>query len=252
MVIANLEQAAFNATGPTGKALTRGWRCVSGSTYYIPTPTPGNINGCGADRPTLLSAYFSDQVFLNQNKLQQVLDKNLVVPGTFYLARSSATDAAPPVTNLYMWGTDAIDMTQVRVSSTTGLGMTVATSGVRIEGIRIVKHSPTWAHMALFVANVNDTVIRDVEFDQISTIAFTVSGNPTLAGLARRTLLERVSVSRSGWQSMGFQYTDDTIMRDCKLSDADQIGIYLSSLNASSQFNLVQQVSSMAPLTQVE
>lgn len=69
-------------------------RCVTGAAaYYTPAPTASDIDGCGSDKAILIHAFYPDQVWVDGVPLLQVLDKSLVVQGTFWLQRTAATDA---------------------------------------------------------------------------------------------------------------------------------------------------------------
>ncbi len=217
--LTNLPRATFSGTTPTGLAASRGWRCATSSSYSDPgAVSSGNPSGCASGTTaTIVSGYFPDQVWVDGRALTQVMDKSLVKQGTFFVPRSAATDAAPPLSSLYLSAEDAVDMSKVRVSSSTGNFWVVQADNVRIEGVRIVNHSPTWAQYSVVATEgVDDFVMKDVELDSNASIAVKLAGGSAAGGgqLMRRALLQRVSATRSGWSGLVSLYTDDTVVRD--------------------------------------
>jgi hypothetical protein len=203
------------------------------STYYVPAPTSADVDGCaGSDRPTLVTGFYPDQVWVGGKQLKQVLDKSKVTTGTFYLARSAATDAAPGATNLYLSSTDAADMSKVRVSSSTGSFLIVQADRVRVEGLRIVNHSPAWNATALSVTSGSDDVlVRNVEFDSVASNAVKIAGGSAAGGgsLVRRMTLDQVNILRSGWSGAVFLYTDDTKLSNARINSSDPFGEFLGA-----------------------
>ncbi len=216
--LTNLPPATFSGSSPTGLAAARGWACVTGSTSYVaPAVTSSDADGCtGSASPRVIAAYFPDQVWVGGRALTQVTDKSRVSSGTFFVQRSSGTDAAPPVSRLYLSATDAADMSQVRVSSSKGDFVQVVAANVRIEGLRIRYHSPAWNYRTMVVGNAGDgLVVRDVEFDSNAAIAVKLAGGEAAGGgqLVKKVTLDHVSLLRSGWSAGVILLTDDVTVR---------------------------------------
>jgi hypothetical protein len=209
--LGNLPAATFSGSSPTGMTAERGWRCLSGSTYATPAPSTADPDGCPGTA-ILITGHYPDQVWLDGVALQQVADKARVKAGTFWLSRTSATDAAPAVTSLYLHSTDAADMSKVRVSSSKGTFLAFAADKTRLIGVRIQRHSPGGSHYAVAVGGaVDDFVMRDVVLDSNHGINIKVAGGDNSDGsrLVRRPTFERISVTRSTFMGFGVINTDD-------------------------------------------
>jgi hypothetical protein len=215
--LASLPVATFSGSAPTGLAAERGWRCVTGSsTYSAPAPSTADPDGC-ATAAHVITAIYPDQVWVDGRRLTQVADKARVVAGTFWVDRSSSTDAAPAVSRLYLTAEDAAVLSKVRVSASKGNFIHVAADGVRLEGLHIMNHSPSWGMYALTVTSSGDNVtVRDVVFTSNAGISFKVAGTSSSggSGLAHGALFERVTVEDAGWMGAVFHYTDDAEVRD--------------------------------------
>ena len=142
--------------------------------------------------------YFPDQVWVDGRALTQVMDKSLVKQGTFFVP------AAPPRMLLRrcrvcICPEDAVDMSKVRVSSSTGNFWGGPGRQCAHRGVRIVNHSPTWAQYSVVATEgVDDFVMKDVELDSNASIAVKLAGGSAAGGgqLMRRAPLQRVKVRR--------------------------------------------------------
>ncbi len=230
VVLANLPSATFSGTNATGQASERGWRCTTGSsTYTVPAAsTVSDPSGCGAATPKVMTGYYPDQVWVGGQQLIQVLDKSKVGPGKFWLDRTSATDANPGVTNLYISATNATDMSKVSVSSSKGMFLQVSAGNVKISGIKIINHSPVWSQYALLLNNNNATV-ENVEFDSNAGTAIKVARGSSLSTLASGNTFKNITVSRSGWVGTVLYYNDDTTFNSVSYEKNDPFLEFFSS-----------------------
>jgi len=225
---ANLPKATFSGTRPTGLAASRGWRCVSGSSYTTPgAPSSSDPSGCGSTKSYVLTGYYPDQVWVNGRQLTQVHDKAKVVSGFFWVNRALSSDTAPAATNLFLSATDAADMSKVRVSGSTGTLFTVLGDGFHLEGARIVNHSNAMNASPL-VANsgVDSLVVRDVAISSSAGIAIKLGGGSASGGgsLIRSATLDHVAAIGSGWSGSVVGYTNDTKITDSVFSDSNPFG----------------------------
>lgn len=213
VVLANLPSATFSGTTPTGQAAERGWRCVTGSTTYTAhtIPTTADPDGCGTNPAKVITGYYPDQVWVNGAALVQVLEKNLVAPGKFWLDRTDATDAVPGMTNLYLSATDAADMTKVRVSSSKDTIFLLSAANVKIAGIKILNNSPIWSKDTVILNN-NFGIIENVVLESNTSNALSVSRGNTLTTLATGNTIKNTTITRSSWTGMGLYYNDDTTL----------------------------------------
>lgn len=219
-----LPVATFANGSPTGLAASRGWRCVAnnGSTYATPA---GSGTGCpSGTTPRVITGYYPDQAWANGKPLVQVLSKAKVVPGTFYVERSASSDAAPPVSRLYLSSTDSADMGKVAVSGSSGSGLILTASGSRVEGIKIVRHSPAWPDAGIRVSfAANDVAIRNVELSDVASTALRLMGGDAAkqAQITKRTTVDRVSISRAGWLGVNATYTDDSSLLNVSITGSN-------------------------------
>ncbi|MGB7980661.1 MAG: right-handed parallel beta-helix repeat-containing protein [Candidatus Nanopelagicales bacterium] len=163
----------------------------------------------------MITGLYPDQVWVGDRALTQVSDKSRVVPGTFWVDRTSSSDAAPTKGNLYLSASDAFDMSQVRVSASSGNFIRVVADGVRLEGFEIRRHSPMWSQYAVvFTSGVDDSTMRDVAFRSNAAISFKVAGGSTAGGSAldRGLLIDHVTVSDAGWMGSVVLYADDVTL----------------------------------------
>jgi hypothetical protein len=231
MQLTNLPAATFNGTVPTGLAASRGFACVTGASSYV-APTSLASSGCASGAPYVITGYYPDQVWVDDTALIQVTDKSLVVPGTFYVARAEATDAAPVTTSLYVTAGDAVDLSKVRVSSSTGHFIQISANGVRLEGLRIVRHSPRWSEYAVLVnGGVSGAVLRNVELDSNAAIAVKLAGGSTVGGsqFVRSAILDHVTARRSGWLGAVVLYSDDPAITSSLFEHVDPHGEFVNA-----------------------
>jgi hypothetical protein len=227
LTFSNLQKATFSGTTPTGVAAKTGWLCVTSTTAYTTptlTPTTTNPSGCASGTARVISGYFPDQVWVNGTPLTQVLSKSKVVPGTFWVNRTSTTDAAPTTTKLYLSATDATDLTKIRLSSSQGTFLTVKANKVTVSGIRIVRHSPAMnAYGILAAGTTTDFTVRHVEIDSIATIAIKMAGGSTVGGsqLVRRPVIDHVTAHRAGWSGIIMVQTDDASFTGVKVTKSN-------------------------------
>lgn len=224
----NLPKATFTDAGnPTGLAAERGWRCVSSSSYRVPTPSQQDPRGCGSLPAHVITGFYPDQVWVDGKALTQVLSKNLVVKGTFYLARSSTTDRAPAKTSLYLHKDDAGNMPKVRVSSSNDYFLVIRGRDVRIEGIVIRRHSAAWnKYTVLGASATRGFTLRNVKLEDNSSISLKVAGGSNSGGtrLVRDTTLDKLTVTGSGWSASVLTYTDDTTFTNSELIRSNSDG----------------------------
>jgi hypothetical protein len=224
----HLARARFADGTPTGLAGSRGWRCVTDSgDYTAPAPTGDDPTGCPAGtHATVITGYYPDQAWVDDRRLTQVLEERLVGPGRFYVARTSSTDANPPLGTLVLSGTDAADLSRVRVSGSSGSFLVVAAASVEISGLTVVRHSASWAHPVLTVSDgVSGTTLRGLTFRDNASIAVALSGSGTKAGgLVRATTIDGLDAQRSTWQGLVATYTDDTAVERARFLATDPEG----------------------------
>lgn len=240
----DLPAARFEDARPVGLAAARGWRCVfEDASYTEPDRAGGGSGGCPpSSRPTVLTGYYPDQVWVGPRSLTQVLDVDLVGPGMFYVERTSGTDGSPPLGRLVLHAADAVDLTQVRVSGSSGTFLSVRADSVEISGVAITRHSPDWSHRAIDVTHgASGTLLRDVAIHSTSSVAVKLgdswsSGHPQVRG----TTIDRLWVDRSGWSALVALYTDDTTIHrsafrssdpDSEFQDAPQRGAIKATKN---------------------
>lgn len=229
--LANLPKATFSGSTPTGMAAERGYFCVSGSNYSGPSPTTGNPVGCGTTSKIVngstvisqnpgyvITGYFPDQVWVNDTPLVQVLEKKFVTAGKFWLNRTSATDANPAATNIYLSATDTVDMSKVKVSASNGSFIKIVAPSVKLAGFKIVHNSPMWSQPTVSVNN-NYAVLENIHLDSNASGALKISRGNTLATLAVGNTLSGITISRSGWTGSVFYYNDDTTVNSSLYSD---------------------------------
>lgn len=230
LTLASLPQATFSGGSATGLAAVRGWKCVSGASNY--SNPSGNGAGCSSGTPRVISGFYPDQVWVGGKPLVQVLQKSKVVPGTFFVERSAATDGNPGQSRLYLSAADAANMGQVRVSRSNGTFLTAAASGVRIEGLRIIRHSPDWNNSAIRVAfAAHDVTVKNVELSDISAIGLRVMGGdaPDQSQITRRATIDRTSVHRAGWMGINATYSDDLRLLNVKITNANPDGEFVTA-----------------------
>ncbi len=230
--ISNLPTATFSGGQPTGPAAQRGWRCATGtSTYVDPAPTLSDPDGCSGT-PVVVSGYWPDQVWVGGRALIQVADKARVVPGTFWLARQSATDQAPTATRLFLHRDDADDLADVRVSISTGNFIRATADRVAVRGLSVKRHSPTWGQYGISVTSgVDDFSLRDVSLADGAGISFKLAGGSTAggSGLIRRATVERVTVTDGGWMGAVALYADDLRVSGARFERLNQAGEFAQS-----------------------
>ncbi len=218
LALAHLPPASLGTDGaPAGLAAERGWACLRPSGGLAP-PSPGVGPGCagGPSAARLAAGFWPDQAWVGRVPLVQVLDKALVRPGYFYVERTGEP-TRPAMGRMYLSRDDAADMSQVRVSFSTGTFLTVAADDVTIQGIRVERHSPSWAGFGLLVrAGADGAVVRDVALDSVSSIPLKVAGGGAAdrSRLVRDALFDRVTVERAGWMGMSVNYGEGVLLRD--------------------------------------
>ena len=221
--VTGLPAATFSGSTPTGLAAARGWRCVSAKgSYTVPS---GSGKGCpSGTTPRVITGFYPDQAWVNGKPLVQVLSKAKVVPGTFYVERSSAGDASPGNSRMYLNAKDAGSMGQVRVSSSNGTFIITAASGIRLEGLRIIRHSPAWPDSAVRVSFANnDVVLKNLDVSDVASGAVKVMGGPTANGsqITKRTTLDKVTINRAGWIGFSATYSDDTRLLNVSITSSN-------------------------------
>lgn len=216
-----LPAASFSNGKPTGLAASRGWVCVAGSGTSYSTPG-GSGTGCGSGtKPRVITGYYPDQAWVDGKPLVQVHSKGKVVPGTFYVQRSSGSDGAPGTTRLYLSGPDSANMGKVRVSKSTGTMLLVTADGVRIEGLSIVRHSPAWPDSGIRISfGADNATIRNVVLRDIGATALRIMGGDAAGGkqLTKRTTVDRVTIERAQWLGVNATYTDDTSLLNVSIT----------------------------------
>lgn len=228
--LSSLPVATFASGKATGQAAQVGWRCVTGSSAYTtPAPTTQDADGCtGTAR--VVTAYWPDQAWVDDRALLQVSDKARVVAGTFWVARSSSTDANPPSTKMYLHKDDAAALSKLRVSASSGPFLEILGDGVTLRGFQIKRHSPSWSRYSVSVlTGVNDFAMQDIAFDDNAGISFKVGGGDDAGGaqIIRRAQVDRVTLTDAGWMGAALSYSNDLQLRDSSFQ----------RINANREFN---------------
>ncbi len=237
--ISQLPQASFDPAGaPTGLAKERGWQCVASSGTYSRTAVDAEIeipydaprtraagSGCAAGTtPRVITGLYPDQVWVDGKPLVQVLDKSRVKQGTFYVPRTSATDATPGPARLYLSAADAADMSKVRVSKSNDNFLIVQGEGVTVRGLQVRRHSPAWPFFAMTVtANTDDFTAEDMEFSYVASVATKVAGGDSAGGGAinDNPTMNRVTIDHSSWIGTSQLYTDDATISNSVITHSN-------------------------------
>lgn len=225
-----LPAATFSGGQPTGRAASIGWECVAsnGRGHTVPAPTSGNPDGCPAGtRARVVSGYYPDQVWAAGVRLTQVLSRNRVRPGFFYVKRSASNDDRPVATRIYLAATD-VDKGPMRVSApATRSFIQVDASDVTISGLEIRRFSSSWNNYAVHVYRTGQRItLRDMQIVDTSGVAIKAAGWKTPGGgdILNGVTLNRVRILRPGWKGLTSYYVTGLTLTGVQVDGSNAMG----------------------------
>lgn len=239
--------AAISGGQVTALAQDRGWVNVwSDNTFSVPTDqtaageNTGNPGGKTFHKARVVTGIYPDQCWANGIPLIQVQVKEKVKRGYFYVDRTTGLQDVQDgfelaeSTVMYIHQDDAAKTIEVstETDSTDPYMFLINADNVTLQGLRIKRHSAFKSFMTVQTqTGISNFTMEDVEILDSANVAIKLYGDaettgsnpglPTFSGnsIVKNTTLRRVTVKGTGWLGMSAQYTDDTLMTDCRFEN---------------------------------
>lgn len=170
-----------------------------------------NLAGDGVGR-------YPDQVWIAGEPLKQVLNRNQLQNGRFWVDRTNS--------RLYLTATDAAK-SNIETSRPSPTGSSndrdralhVNASNVRIEGIRVIRYSNSANDYGVIVADsgAHGFSMKNVVVADVAYITVTIN-------MADNVVMEHVTLERSNWMGFSAYQTDNLLLKAVRITQMNHAG----------------------------
>lgn len=211
----SLKIAAYPGEIPVfegSRNLASGWVNEASYKYYPGYSQMPLLGCCGFSNSNLTGngvGRFSDQLWVANSQLRQVVNKSELVDGSFWVDSSNG--------RLYLTSNDS-NKGSIYASKLKYF-VVVNNPNTSIEGLVLNKYSNSTSGVITVNPNADSFLAKDIEVNESSFIAMIINGNSKINS---NSLLKNVTIGRSNWMGINSGYTDNLTLESVDISGLNQ------------------------------